>query len=61
MLMLKNWSSLKFVSFCVMPNTGVTAENLAAKYNISRQEVDQFALRSQTNWKKGKFNSLIQS
>ena len=26
---------------------GVTAENVAAKYNISRQEQDEFALQSQ--------------
>jgi acetyl-CoA acyltransferase 2 len=31
---------------------GITAENLAEKYGISREEVDAFALRSQTNWKK---------
>jgi acetyl-CoA acyltransferase 2 len=31
---------------------GVTAENLADKYNISREEADQFALNSQQNWKK---------
>jgi acetyl-CoA C-acetyltransferase len=28
---------------------GVTAENLAEKYNISRSEQDEFALRSQEN------------
>lgn len=31
----------------------LTAENLAVKYNIDRQTVDKFALRSQQNWKKG--------
>ncbi|RWS26995.1 3-ketoacyl-CoA thiolase-like protein [Leptotrombidium deliense] len=31
---------------------GITAENLAEKYNISREESDKFALRSQQNWKK---------
>ncbi len=31
---------------------GVTAENLAAKYNLTRQEVDEFALRSQQMWGK---------
>lgn len=31
---------------------GVTAENLATKYNISRQKVDEFSLRSQQLWKK---------
>lgn len=31
---------------------GVTAENLASKYNISRQDCDEFALSSQHKWKK---------
>jgi acetyl-CoA acyltransferase 2 len=30
---------------------GVTAENLGAKYGVSRQEADEFALRSQTRWR----------
>ena len=30
---------------------GITAENLAEKYNITREDVDKFALRSQLNWK----------
>jgi acetyl-CoA C-acetyltransferase len=30
-------------------NMGITAENIAEKYNISRQEQDEFALRSQVN------------
>ncbi|XP_055333155.1 3-ketoacyl-CoA thiolase, mitochondrial-like [Paramacrobiotus metropolitanus] len=30
---------------------GVTAENLAEQYNISRDDVDKFALQSQTRWK----------
>jgi len=38
-------------SYCMTP-MGVTAENLAEKYKIPREEVDQFALRSQTLWKK---------
>ena len=42
---------------------GITAENLAEKYKISREEVDAFALRSQKNWKaaqdKGIFNAEI--
>ena len=33
---------------------GQTAENLAAKYKIPRDEVDEFGLRSQQLWKKGK-------
>lgn len=39
---------------------GVTAENLARKYKLTRQEVDEYALQSQTRWKKahkaGRFN-----
>ncbi|CAH1785471.1 unnamed protein product [Owenia fusiformis] len=30
---------------------GITAENLAEKYNISREECDTFALQSQSRWK----------
>lgn len=41
----------------------VTAENLAVKYNLRRDEVDEVALRSQTRWiaaqKAGKFNMEI--
>ena len=37
-----------------LPNLpmGVTAENLAEKYSLTREEVDAFALRSQTSWGK---------
>ena len=37
-----------------LPNLpmGVTAENLVEKYSITREEVDAFALRSQTSWGK---------
>ncbi|KAE8745506.1 hypothetical protein FOCC_FOCC007767 [Frankliniella occidentalis] len=38
-------------TYCKMP-MAITAENLAEKYKISRQEVDEFALRSQHLWKK---------
>lgn len=42
---------------------GITAENLAEKYNISREDCDQFALLSQSRWKQandaGKFKSEI--
>ena len=31
---------------------GMTAENLAVKYGLTREEVDAFALRSQQTWKK---------
>uniref|UniRef100_G3MND7 Thiolase N-terminal domain-containing protein n=1 Tax=Amblyomma maculatum TaxID=34609 RepID=G3MND7_AMBMU len=44
--------------YCKLP-MAITAENLADKYKISRQEVDQFALRSQKRWaeanKAGRF------
>ena len=30
---------------------GITAENLAVKYGLKREEVDAFALRSQQTWK----------
>ncbi len=32
---------------------GITAENLAAQYKITRAETDAFALSSQTKWKHG--------
>lgn len=34
------------------PTMGITAENLAERYDISREEQDAFALRSQQNMKK---------
>ena len=39
---------------------GITAENLAAKYGITREEADAFALRSQANWAKGNLIGLIE-
>lgn len=38
-------------SYCKLP-MAVTAENLGTKYNIGRDAVEEFALRSQVNWKK---------
>ena len=38
---------------------GVTAENLAEKYNISRTEQDEFALRSQENAKRAISSGLF--
>jgi len=37
-----------------LPKTpmGITAENLAVKYNLTREEVDAFAFRSQQTWAK---------
>ena len=44
---------------------GITAENLAEQYNISRTECDAFALRSQARWKAanddGRFNAEMAS
>jgi len=42
------WASLTD-AHCRTP-MGVTAENLAAKYNITREDADNFALASQKNW-----------
>ncbi|KAJ6662951.1 hypothetical protein lerEdw1_010772, partial [Lerista edwardsae] len=40
---------------------GVTAENLAAKYNITREDCDRYALKTQQRWKAaheaGRFNA----
>jgi acetyl-CoA acetyltransferase family protein len=43
------WSSL-LDSYCGCP-MGMTAENLAAKYGISRDDADAYGLRSQQAWK----------
>lgn len=42
-------------SYCnfTMPQT---AENLAEKYKLTREEVDEFALQSQRKWKAGNYN-----
>jgi acetyl-CoA acyltransferase 2 len=37
---------------------GMTAENLADKYQITRLQCDQFSLKSQQNWKAGEFAVL---
>ncbi|XP_048265160.1 3-ketoacyl-CoA thiolase, mitochondrial [Bombus terrestris] len=37
-------------TYCNLP-MGITAEKLGAQYNLNRQEVDEFALRSQQLWK----------
>lgn len=47
-------------SYCNLP-MAVTAENLAVKYNLSRKEVDEFALRSQLNWKKANDDGVFKS
>lgn len=46
------WLGL-FDTYCNLP-MGITAEKLGAQYNLNRQEVDEFALRSQQLWKAGK-------
>lgn len=55
------WSTL--TDWYINTPMGVTAENLAKKYQLSRKEVDEFALLSQTRWKeandKGKFRDEI--
>lgn len=38
---------------------GVTAENLAEKYNISRKECDEFAIRSQKLWEKARHSGVF--
>lgn len=43
------WSGLTD-SYCKSP-MAITAENLAVKHKISREKVDEFALRSQQLWK----------
>ncbi|RZC35714.1 3-ketoacyl-CoA thiolase, mitochondrial, partial [Asbolus verrucosus] len=49
-------------SYCKMP-MGLTAEKLGAQYNLTKDEVDEFALRSQQRWKAaqdaGRFNEEI--
>lgn len=44
------WESLGD-SYCNL-KMGQTAENLAEKFNIPREEIDRFALLSQQNWKR---------
>jgi acetyl-CoA acyltransferase 2 len=34
---------------------GITAENLATKYGLSRQDCDEYALSSQARWAAGMF------
>ena len=61
------WAAL--TDFHCKTPMGITAENLAEKYKISREDVDAFALRSQMTWKnaqenghfKGKLNNFFKS
>lgn len=43
------------------PNMGITAENLAAKYQISRQEQDEFAYNSQQKMAKAQAEGVFKS
>lgn len=40
-------------TFCRLP-MALTAEKLGEQFNVTREEVDNFALRSQRLWKAGK-------
>lgn len=40
---------------------GVTAENLAKKYGITREECDAYSVRSQQKWAKAKADGLFQA
>lgn len=41
-------------SYCKLP-MALTAEKLGEQYKLTKDEVDQFALRSQQLWKAGRF------
>uniref|UniRef100_A0A1B6C846 Thiolase N-terminal domain-containing protein n=1 Tax=Clastoptera arizonana TaxID=38151 RepID=A0A1B6C846_9HEMI len=45
-------------TYCKL-SMALTAENLAVKYKIPRSEVDEFALRSQTLWKKAQDSGVF--
>uniref|UniRef100_U5EL67 Putative 3-oxoacyl coa thiolase n=1 Tax=Corethrella appendiculata TaxID=1370023 RepID=U5EL67_9DIPT len=45
------WAGLSD-TYCKLP-MALTAENLGTKYNIPREKVDEFSLKSQHSWKKG--------
>lgn len=47
-------------SFCKLP-MALTAENLAEKYKIPREKVDEFALRSQQLWKKAQDDGVFKT
>jgi len=51
------WSALTDANI-KMP-MGITAENLADKYNITREDADAFAIKSQTNWQKGQEGGFL--
>ena len=39
---------------------GVTAENLAEKYRLTREDVDKFALQSQLRWAEAQKSGHLQ-
>lgn len=45
-------------SYCKLP-MALTAEKLGAEKKITRDEVDQYSLRSQQLWKAGKMSLLF--
>ena len=45
------WAGL--TDFQIKTPMGVTAENLAEKFGITREQCDAYAVRSQQRWKKG--------
>ncbi|CAH1737786.1 unnamed protein product [Aphis gossypii] len=45
-------------TYCQLP-MALTAEKLAEQYKITRQEVDKFALRSQTLWQQAQDNCVF--
>lgn len=45
-------------SYCKLP-MALTAEKLGEQYKITKDEVDQFALRSQQLWKAGKYQQTL--
>lgn len=38
---------------------GMTAENLAEKHNITREDCDRYAVKTQQRWKAGQSMKLI--
>ncbi|CAB3367641.1 Hypothetical predicted protein [Cloeon dipterum] len=47
-------------SYCKMP-MAITAENLAEKYKISRDDVEEYALASQQRWKSAQDNGYFKA
>ncbi|XP_041984529.1 3-ketoacyl-CoA thiolase, mitochondrial-like [Aricia agestis] len=53
------WSGLTD-TYCSLP-MGMTAEKLGAKYGVTKDEVDKFALRSQQRWKAAQDAGVFKS